>query len=181
MTGWRRWCHTVRDELSSSIILSIAAVSLCFDALFISFHLYSFLSHFIYFMLYIFCCCFFSFLFCWSVAHTTLAARWSAVPDTLCPLTPPRCTPFPRLVAQGQTQTQNQRQNQSQNQNQGPAQRPVDRHAHSLLVNSQWARRRLMVMMRDLPAFQSVGECVGAWFIDGWTKGHSKARGKKIQ
>lgn len=97
----------------------------------------------------------------WSVAHTTLAVPWPVVPDTVCLLTPPRCTPSPRPAAQGLGQSQ------SQSRGQGPAQRPVDRHAHSLVANSQWAWRRPMVMMmtmptalRDLPTFQSVGECV---------------------
>lgn len=94
----------------------------------------------------------------WSVAHTTLAVPWPVVPDTVCPLTPPRCTPSPRPAAQGQGQSRGQ----------GPAQRPVDRHAHSPVANSRWAWRRLMMIMmmmmptalRDLPTFQSVGECV---------------------
>lgn len=87
----------------------------------------------------------------WSVAHTTLAVPWPAVPGTVCPLTPPRCTPSPRWAAQGQSR--------------GPALRPVDRHTHNPVASSQRAWRQLMVMMkptalRDLPTYQSVGECV---------------------
>ena len=98
------------------------------------------------------------FLAVWSVAHTTLAVPWPVGPDTVCPLTPPRCTPSPRPAVQGQSRGQ------------GPAQRPVDRHGQSTVANSQWEWRRLMVVMmmmmkptttlRDPPAFQSVGECV---------------------
>lgn len=102
----------------------------------------------------------------WSVAHTTPAAPLPEVPGTVCPLTPPRCTPSLRPAAQGQ----------NQNWGQGPAQRPVDRHVHSLNAISKWAWRQLMVMMvmmptalRDLPTFQNVGECV--WIIERTQKG----------
>lgn len=100
----------------------------------------------------------------WSVAHTTLAVPWPVVPDTVCLLTPPRCTPSPRPAAQGQSWYRGP--------GLGPAQRLVDRHAHSPVANSQWARRRLMMMMmmmppptalRNLPTFQSVGECMWGW------------------
>lgn len=100
----------------------------------------------------------------WSVAHTTLAVPWPVVPDTVCLLTPPRCTPSPRPAAQGQSWYRGP--------GLGPAQRLVDRRAHSPVANSQWARRRLMMMMmmmmpptalRNLPTFQSVGECMWGW------------------
>lgn len=89
----------------------------------------------------------------WSVARTTLAVPWPAVPGTACPPTPPRCTPYPRPAAQGRSWGP------------GPARSPADRHKHSPLANSQWAWRRPMVAMmatalRDLPTFQSVGEWV---------------------
>lgn len=89
----------------------------------------------------------------WSVARTTLAVPWPAVPGTACPPTPPRCTPYPRPAVQGRSWGP------------GPARSPADRHKHSPVANSQWARRRPMVAMmatalRDLPTFQSVGEWV---------------------
>lgn len=63
MTVWR-WCYIVRakskDELIV-IIISIAAF-LCFHGLFVCFHIYPFLSHFSYFMLYIFVVFFLSFV-----------------------------------------------------------------------------------------------------------------------
>lgn len=92
----------------------------------------------------------------WSVAHTTLAVPWHVVPGTVCPLTPPRCTPSPRPAAQAQ--------GRGQSPGRGPVQRPADRHVHSSAPNFKWAWRRPMMMMpkalRDLPTFQSVGECV---------------------
>lgn len=104
---------------------------------------------------------FFSFLstVC-SVARTTLAARWLAVPGTVCLLTPPRYTPSPRPAAQGRGL------NRSRGRAQVPAPRPADRHGRS--PRAHWARRQPPVMMtmtptavRDLRTFLSVGECAG--------------------
>lgn len=95
----------------------------------------------------------------WSVAHTIRAVPWHVVLGTVCPLTPPRCTPSPRPAAQAQ--------GRGKSQGRGPVQRPADRHVRSPAAYFQWAWRRLMMMMmmmptalRDLPTFQSVGECV---------------------
>lgn len=117
----------------------------------------------------------------WSVAHTTLAAPWPVVPDTVCPLTLPRCTPSHRPAAQGQSWYRGP--------GLGPAQRLVDRHAHSPVANSQWARRRLMMMMmmmpptalRNLPTFQSVGECMWEWKQEDHVWEHQQMCKKKLQ
>lgn len=107
----------------------------------------------------VFCLFFFSFLsaVC-SAARTTLAARWLAVPGTVCLLTRPRCTPSPRPAAQGRGLSR------SRGRAQVSAPRPADRHGCS--PRAHWARRQplaTMTMMptavRDLRTFLSVGEC----------------------
>lgn len=93
-----------------------------------------------------------------SVARTTLAVRWLGAPGTVCPLTPPRCTPSPRPAAQGRGL------NRSRGRAQVPAQKPADRQGRS--PRAHRARRQppatttmTPTAVRDLRTFLSVGEC----------------------
>lgn len=164
-----RKIHEVWLSFTSNILVLLACfhfVHACF-CFYYHFSCFSFSDHF-----WVTLSFFFFFLLVWSVAHTTLAAHWPVVPGTVCPLTPPRCTPFLRPAAQGQSQSW------GRGPVLGPAQRPADRHAHRPVAYSKWAWRQLMMMMkgvmrrptalRDLPTFQSVGECV-------WKRNHDRA------
>lgn len=88
------------------------------------------------------------FFIVWLVAHITRAVPWHVGPDTVCPLTPPRCTPSPRPAAQGQCQRQSW--------DKGPAQSPVDRHGHSPALIPLM---KMSTTLKNLLTFQSVGEC----------------------